>query len=149
MSTIGTRRPSAKMPLRELLSSATHLPRSKRSSRCARVTSGCATRRSARTSLPTITSPPGAKLTSDRLDRTVSTGCAGLFITSASLQPDLPPHDRAIAYAQDAEHGHIEQPGTLGVIPVLVLRVGRTRDQPVGVDRRRRRREAPPRGRGP
>src|ERR1700721_4100933 len=96
-----------------------------------------------------MTSPPGAETTSERLDRTVNTGSAGLVISSASFQPNLPPHDCAIDYAQDCEHCHIEQPCALGVIPVLVFGVGRTRYQPVGVDCRRRRREAPPGGCGP
>jgi hypothetical protein len=66
MSTVGTRRPLRKTPFSEWLSTAIHRPLSKRSSRCARATSGCATRRSARTSLPTTTSRPGAKLPSHR-----------------------------------------------------------------------------------
>ncbi|CPR13520.1 hypothetical protein BN971_04832 [Mycobacterium bohemicum DSM 44277] len=74
ISSAGTRSPLTKTPLSELLSTAVHLPRSKRNSRCARATRGCATRRSARTSLPTTMSRPGAKLTCDRPDRTVSTG---------------------------------------------------------------------------
>ena len=65
MSTIGIRRPATNIPFSELLSIAIQRPWSKRSSRWARAISGCATRRSARTSLPTTTSRPGAKLPSD------------------------------------------------------------------------------------
>ncbi len=56
MSTIGTRWPLKKTPFSELLSTAIHRPLSKRKSRCARAISGCATRRSARRSLPPDTS---------------------------------------------------------------------------------------------
>src|SRR6201999_3366880 len=125
MSTIGTRWPLANTPLSELLSTATQRPRSKRNSKCARAISGWATRRSARRSLPTTTSLPGAKLPWDRLDRTVSTGCTGRFINSVPLEPDLPPHDGAIDHAQQCEHPNVEQPRARLVVEVLVFRVGR------------------------
>ncbi len=80
MSTICTRWPSTKIPLSELLSIAVHRPWSKRSSRWARAISGCATRISARRSLPMTTSRPAAKLPCERPDRTVNTGAAGRLI---------------------------------------------------------------------
>ena len=56
MSTTATRPLLTNIPVGDPLSIAIHLPRSNRNSRCARAISGCATRMSARRSLPTTTS---------------------------------------------------------------------------------------------
>src|ERR1700758_4661348 len=144
ISTIGTRWPLTNTPLIELLSTATQWPWVKRNSKCARAISGWATRKSARRSLPTTTSLPGAKLLWDRLDRTVSTGCTGRFINSVPLEPDLPPHDGAVGHGQHPQHRHVEDKNVFRVLPNRV--VGRDLldlDQRWEVDRGRARGIAP------
>ena len=147
MSTVETRWPLTNTPFSELLSTAIHLPWSKRNSRCARATSGCATRRSARTSLPTTTSRPAAKLPCDRPDRTVSTGCAGRFIEAQCRLSRIFHQTRPCSRSHNTrEHRDVEQPGCGWCCQIGSL-VGSVGPSPaVGVDRRRRRREAPPGG---
>src|SRR6201999_1729148 len=171
MSMAGTRCPLRNTPFNELLSTAIHLPWSNRSSTCARAINGCATRRSARTSLPTTMSWPAAKTPSARSDRTVSKGCAGRVIRhqfrsrgrarrpranssapgpGSAFEPDVPSDDGGIPDRQQREHGHVEYEDVLGVLPDRV--VGRyllDLHQRREVDGGRARRVAPAGGRQP
>src|ERR1700752_3221618 len=85
MSTLGTRRPCAYMPLRLPLSIATQRPWSNRSTKWAREISGWAMRTSARRSRPITTSLPGAKVRVEPSYRTVSAGGAGRLIGPNSI----------------------------------------------------------------
>ncbi len=74
MATDDTRRPFTNMPLRLPLSIAIQWPPPKRSTKCARETSGLATCMSACGSRPTTMSRPAVSVRCDAPDQTVSIG---------------------------------------------------------------------------